>query len=444
MKTSDKRKDEIAVKILSQKNPRKTAMKIPAWYWADYYAVALIIPFGCFSIFVYWLFSFLLLPLILWGRLANALWIPRPTDLLGGRRKDNGEMEIACCGSFMWQLMLYVTLPYGLLLYALHWATWLVIFLGSLVLSLPALVIRVVFLCQLRSILNNFYLLWPYMRMNRQSYFKTAVAIMGEADRQGVWELVFGKCGSSIPGGLATSITIIPCMKYFFQANPLLFKLEEVHINQWTPPILFVPDGIKDREGLIKDVRILVSRYLHTLEKRKANDKVLFAAHYPWPRDNFKTRESVTGIQWPERSKTVNFTTTTHVIAGNNSFPLLENGKWKWVKDSPIPRCPEGAYGIYEVRLYWLANHFLTGYVEVNYRKDGGLEHPMYCILDPNSHWAMTTYEFVNDLFEAFVPDVVRFTQAVEGDTDKSSPDAIVAIEEGVDAIADAVEDGAG
>jgi hypothetical protein len=390
---------QVIYNILNTNEKLKTPMPLPPWSFTDTYAVILSLMCLPFAIGGYFMFSFIAFPMFVIAKHYMNCCIKRPKD----------RMDL-----YSFYIMLLATLPLSAFLYFWAWMYWACVFFGSLFFSLPVLFVRVFLLCQGSKIINNFRLLWPYMTVNNQSLAQGAIAIMGQIDRQGPWEFTFGKkCGCGcpfIPQGFGTSLTFIPLLKYNWHANPFLFILEEVFCNQWTPPIT----NLK-REDVVHNTRVFVSRFIHTKPDRDVIDHVKFAAHYPWPPHNFTKREHVVGIQFPEKSKMINFTNTMHVVDGKNSYEEWDKDHHRWISKKDVKcRSQTGAYGVYEVRLYWLMYHFLTGYVEVNYRVDKGLEHPMWCIMSPHSYLATLSFSWVNDLFAAFVPDVVSFVEVEE------------------------------
>lgn len=359
----------------------KSKMVIPPWYWGDYYAIGMMIVLAPFAIFVWIFFSLAFVPLLAAGKMQMAC-LKAPADI------DDSKM---------FKVVLALTTPYALFLYCISAFYWWFCFFAIMFMSLPALFVRVFFLCQVRAIAKNFRLLWPWAKFNHFSYDMLARAVMGQVHRQSLCEFLFGK---GIKGGFAANVAYIPLIKYAWQANPFLHILEEVFINQWTPPIKSMP-----KEEIIKNVKIFVSRYKHEPDERKEIDHVKFAAHYPWGKSLGAKPDSVIGLQFPDASKMINMTTTIHSTP-DMKHPLHTPGK--------NCRSETGAQGVYIVELNWLSHHFLTGYVEVNFRKDRGLEHPMWCIVPPHSYWGMQSYSWVNDLFAAFVPDVVEFIYEYE------------------------------
>ena len=362
----------------------QTPMTIPKASWADYYAIGMCVVLGPFAILVWVFFTLFSFPLLaIWTGYMNCC-VKSPSD------RDN---------SLAFKVVGILTYPYAALLYAFSAFWWWFAFAAIMFMSLPACFIRTVFLCQGSKIRNNFKLLRPWMTFNHFSYFMLTRAVVGEIHRQGLCEFVFGK---GIMGGWAANVAYIPLIKYTWSANPLLYVLEEVFINQWTPPI---KNFAKD--DLIEKTRVFVSRFKHEADERLAIDHVKFAAHYPFGKSRCKQPDSVIGIQFPNKSKMINMTNTIHVT------PEYKN---EYSMPGKNCRSETGQEGVYVVKLNWFSHHFLTGYVEVNFRKDKGLEHPMWCVVPRDNYWGMQSYSWVNDLFASFVPDVVEFVNIVDAD----------------------------
>jgi len=146
--------------------------------------------------------------------------------------------------------------------------------------------------------------------MNKQSLPDTARAILGEVDRQGLFQFTFGSGFCKMPPqGFATAIVLVPMLKYLWQVNVWLYTLELYHCNEWTPPII----GI-DEEKVFVVTRVFVSRFKHEKDERDMINHVKFSPHYPWPASDFKREEGVVGIQFPEDSQVINFTYSKHVV----------------------------------------------------------------------------------------------------------------------------------
>lgn len=265
----------------------KTDTIIPPRTMADRYAHVLFWVLALGSIFPWLFLTFGALPLALFWQLYVKLCVRRPTD------RDT---------SWTFVFMCILTSPYAAFLYVFASMWWWFVFFVVMFASLPVAVLRIVFLCEGGKILRNFRLLSPFFAFNHFSYMMVMRAYLGQMDRQGVWEFFFGKW---IQGGFAITATAVPIFKYCYTSNPFLFTLDEVFINQWTPPFESLP-----KDEVIHNLRELCSREIHTLDSRGRIDRGLFAACYPFGRGLGEQPDSVIGIQYTERSKIVMFTKT--------------------------------------------------------------------------------------------------------------------------------------
>ena len=79
-----------------------------------------------------------------------------------------------------------------------------------------------------------------------------------------------------------------------------------------------------------------------------------------------------------------------------------------------VPKSETAAWSLMVVRLQsWNPFYQLAGIVEVNFRKDGGVEHPMWLILDPKSKIATGSMRNMNELFcniFSWLPEFVNVT----------------------------------
>lgn len=365
----------------------KTEMTIPKPTWADHYCIAMCLILGPFALMIWIMFTAFSLPLLAIWTFYMRCFVKAPTD------RDT---------SWAFVILATITYPYAAILYVFSAFWWWFVFYSVMFMSLPACFIRVFFLCQGKKIIRNFHLLWPWMKFNHFSYFMLARAVVGEIHRQGLKEFVFGM---GVEGGWAANIAYIPLIKYCWSANPFLYVLDEVFVNEWTPPIKNTSE-----EDTIDAIKIFVSRFKHPRPERNVIDHVRFAAHYAFGRSIGEKSDSVIGIQFPESSKMINMTNTIFVTKDYRNEYSLEGKNC---------RSPYGKTGVYVVVLNWLSHHFLTGYVEVNYRTDKGLEHPLWVIVAPDNYWSMLSLSWVNDLFANFVPDVIEFVEVFGKDGDE-------------------------
>ena len=365
---------------------RQVRPEVPKWGWCDTYAMVMMAALSPLAGFMYLFTTAACFPLFVLGKIYMTLFVARPANNIHN--------------AVIFKLLLLVTFPWAFYIYAVAYAYWVFVWAFCMVAALPVTLVRVLLLGQGGRILRNFALMWPYMRGNYQSYYMTAVAILGQLDRQSLMEFTFGRAWSFPPGGFATAVAFIPLIKYTWHANPLLWCLDEVFCNQWTPPFEELSEN-----DVIRNVRIFITRFMHAIPERRVIDKVKFAAHYPWPPGDFKKRECVIGLQWPAKSKFVLLPQIIFTVDGQCSYDGLVGVKCK---------SEDGKTGIVEVLLWWWGYHFLTGRVEVNYRNDKGLEHPMWCLMAKDSYLAMVSYSWVSDLFARFSEDVVQVVQRLE------------------------------
>jgi len=300
-------------------------------------------------------------------------------------------------------LLIILTYPYAALLYAIAAFWWYMVMGWCLLTGLPVALVRVL-IGQGGDIANNFRLLWPFMKMNKFTYIGVARCVMGQIDRQGLMEFVFG---NPIQGGIAASVALVPIIKYFWQINPFIYTLEEMFINQWTPPLIVPAAPGLNEERVIHGAKKMVSRAKQTRKERKIEDESKFCANYPWGPSMGKERDVVIGLQFPNSSKICNFTQTIHVIDKS-----CRSSRFSY-KGAP----PTGKTGVYIVILNAFSHHFLTGYVEVNFRHDTGLEHrtfcveraararkangpspALWCIVPKHGHMGVLSYMWVNEL----------------------------------------------
>jgi hypothetical protein len=352
-------------------------MVVPPLSAADVYAQVMALPLYLFMIFIWTFWTLLVYPLCALGSFYITRVVPRPHDRFDGPG---------------FYLLIILTYPYAALLYGIAAFWWYMVMGWMIITSLPVALVRVL-IGQGGVIANNFRLLWPFMKLNKFTYIGVARCVMGQIDRQGLGEFVWG---APVQGGIGAAVSLVPIIKYFWHINPFIYTLEEQFISQWTYPL----DGTGlDEKRIIHGAKKMVSRAIQNKKERKIEDESKFCANYPWGPSMGKKADVVIGLQFPDASKTCNFTQTIHVIDKKcRSATYSHNG-------AP----PTGKTGVYQVILNAFSFHFLTGYVEVNYRVDHGLEHPMWCIIPKHGMMGKMSYNWVNNLFSNFVPDVVAF-----------------------------------
>eukprot|EP00465_Bigelowiella_longifila_P015391 CAMPEP_0185280182 /NCGR_PEP_ID=MMETSP1359-20130426/65487_1 /TAXON_ID=552665 /ORGANISM="Bigelowiella longifila, Strain CCMP242" /LENGTH=255 /DNA_ID=CAMNT_0027875335 /DNA_START=57 /DNA_END=824 /DNA_ORIENTATION=- len=175
-------------------------------------------------------------------------------------------------------------------------------------------------------------------------------------------------------------------MKYILFNNPRTHRLETVFLNQWSKPI----DANIDGEITETDADIIRGKMVKQVTRARLRDKnrdltdeYSFSAYYQLPPPD---RESllVAGIQYSEAAVTSLVTHSLHSYLIKGYKPKSDTASW----------------GFLSVYLqYWNPYHWFTGYVEVNLRKDGGIEHPMWLAADKTSWLHTRQANGVNSLF---------------------------------------------
>jgi len=169
---------------------------------------------------------------------------------------------------------------------------------------------------------------------------------------------------------------LVPAYKTLVLNNFWLFPLEEVFINQWSDPIDADADGEVDSEDQLhirRSLRNQICRAKLRERNRALTDAWPFAGHYPYPPPARASRTAA-GLQFSDG--TVLSTMLTHTGHPSDvTDPTVRNIA------GFEPRSAEALFGVSCVYLQsWNALHVYTGYVEVNVRKDGGCEHPMWLV----------------------------------------------------------------
>mmetsp|Transcript_16106 Transcript_16106/g.24288 ORF Transcript_16106/g.24288 Transcript_16106/m.24288 type:complete len:465 (-) Transcript_16106:249-1643(-) len=190
----------------------------------------------------------------------------------------------------------------------------------------------------------------------------------------------------TMASSMSVMSTLLPVVKIAVTCNPYLFDMEEVYINQWSLPIDAIGDHVfteKDLDKIKVKMQTAVCRSFVAPENNEMLDHMPFSAHYPYPP---MKRESkcAAGMQYSERIKTTLLTHSVH------SYDI----------EGYKARSKNAVHGFWSVYLQtWNPYHQLTGYVEVNIRADGGIEHPMWLIADPTSRLHSLNLKRVNRLF---------------------------------------------
>ncbi|MCP4445007.1 MAG: hypothetical protein GY811_06630 [Myxococcales bacterium] len=197
-----------------------------------------------------------------------------------------------------------------------------------------------------------------------------------------------------------TYLSVVPLVKYVWVANPFLFKLDSQFTNQWTEAI-----GL-DVDTTAKLLRENVGVAIHEADSNERIDSHIFSAYYPLPKPD-EALEYRMGVKYC--GAVCLFTHARHWPRGMKPQPTNFDGS---------------KTGIFQVELGFLNPFDMhTGYVEVNVVKtDEGavlLEHPMWCVLGPNSlgRWA---YKQVDELFFTYAPQIRSYLRIESRDENAS------------------------
>lgn len=191
-----------------------------------------------------------------------------------------------------------------------------------------------------------------------------------------------------------------PILKLFWTTNPFYYELEVAHINQWTPPMPdLTPHQVRHR------TQTKIGRSKHRLDFRKQLDVCRFTPHYPFGPNN-GVDETLQGVYEP--------------VVGSqylNCQPkLYGHTRSEWCHETAKMDSENGLLPVFRVYLDFFAYHFLTGYVELNVTKEGGLEHPMWCIVPKYGKLGRDMYSFVNILFLPYMKEALWATEVLVDD----------------------------
>lgn len=170
----------------------------------------------------------------------------------------------------------------------------------------------------------------------------------------------------------------MPVYKLVVMANPWLYDLKELYTNQWSAPIDANADQRIDSRDALAIRRLLRDQICRPKLKemnRRLTDTWPFHGFYPYPPAERTSRTHV-GLQFSDGTPMLSlFTHTAH--PSDLADPELRN------IPGHTPRSEHANFTISSVYLQrWNPFHHLTGYVEVNVRNDGGVEHPMWLLVD--------------------------------------------------------------
>ena len=232
-----------------------------------------------------------------------------------------------------------------------------------------------------RTIAHNFALLWKYTKWVPWDWENMNRAVLGMLHRQSTCEMLIG---APLTGGIA-SFAFATLVKMVI-TNPFCLTLDEVYVNQWTPPLTDM-----SKEKAIDMLRDLVGTGLHGPEDRTAINHGAFSAHYPFQASDRPADTPVIGTQWSEKSKLMLLTKSRHspplAAVRPHAFTLNVECVVFYVELSTL--------------LPW---HVLVADVTVNYCTDKRIEHPMLAVVAPDSALSMKSYNSINELFRKYGP----------------------------------------
>jgi len=209
------------------------------------------------------------------------------------------------------------------------------------------------------------------------SFADIVCAVMGQLDRQGYLELLIG---------LSMMIGATPVYKWLLMANPFTHKLEEVYLSQWSDPLDANGDvevDSQDQKIVQQTLRDVVCRSLLAERNRYIIDAWPFTGYHQYPPPGRRSR-TMAGIQF----------------SNTMSAPLFSHSTLPYDVPGHVPRSPSAAWGLLIVYIQWWNPFYpYTGYVELNVRKGGGLEHPMWLFNDRSSKLHMADLDAINRLF---------------------------------------------
>ena len=376
------------IKQLQEEGYHYVPIKVPAFpSLVDVYALLVCIPIVALSVVVWCVLTAFLLPTL--------LLVPTYSFFFTGRPLNRLEAN-----SFY--VLLALIFPFVLPVHIIGEIWWYFVFMYSFAVGLPVALLRLI-LGQYSIIKANFDLLSPYWRRGKYSYPDTVRCVMGISDRVGFTSFLIG---SPFFGSLVSSLTMIPIAKYILIANPFLYELETVHINQWAPKL---PEltlyQVKHR------TQTKYGRSKHNIEERAVISTSRFIPHYP-----FGAYQGVSSAM-PEGA-----TDTVVGIQYLNLHPrLVAFTESTWARDQDKMKSQDGELPMFRVTLPYFGGHFLTGFVEVNFSKTGETEHPMWCIVPKHAKLGRDCYEFANILFLPFLKEARYLTQIIRDDEVRDS-----------------------
>lgn len=373
-----------------------TPISVPFWPgFLDFYGFGMSCLFLPIAIVLWCIITILAIIPALLGKLY-VFSNPRPLDRFEGKR---------------FNVYLLLISPFAALVGFIAYFWWVFVYLFSLLLASPVAFVRLL-IGRGHVITNNYKLLQPYWRAGVFSYSGAVRAILGQADRHGFVSFLIG---SPFLGSFASSICHVPILKYCWSTNPLLYELEVVHINQWSPKVeQLTAMQIKHK------THTKVGRSKHRTEEVAILDSARFTPHYPFG-ESLGVQDHLELVEGDE------------AVVGSqylNYHPkLFGYTRSVYVKDNEPLKSERGEQGIFKVYLDYFGYHFLTGYVELNVDKNNGVEHPMWIIVPKSSKLGRDLYEFANILFVPYLREAIYATLVLRDDDERDKRMSLVAIQ---------------
>jgi len=199
----------------------------------------------------------------------------------------------------------------------------------------------------------------PHLLFNIVDCF---VAMIGQGHRQGLFEMTCLLVGMWL---------FVPTLKYYVNANPIIYNLDERYVQQITTSMADMPvvTVCQTARAIISDAK------QPNAEATKRIDEWAFIPHYPYPPGH---KEWAVGMQ-----VTSMFSLFVHVTHADFVAERSRGEKSMYILSNSVER------PIYRVML-WYNNpfHLLTGFVEASASngessqldKKGGGEHPMWLV----------------------------------------------------------------
>jgi hypothetical protein len=213
-------------------------------------------------------------------------------------------------------------------------------------------------------------------------------ALLGGMDRQGYCEFA---------PHLACMVAFVPILKYAIFSNPFLYALDELYTNQWSQAVKI--EGNSDNGNQVEMCAALSQQVCDTLlpvSARTDTDAWPFTGHHQHPPLG-RLSDTVAGLQFTRWMTLISHTTVSRTL-GVSTLP---------------PRSPSASWTLLYVWLQlWNPWYQLAGYVEVNVRANGSVEHPMWLCADKRSRLHMLHVVNIDQLFVEVASHVISYVLA--------------------------------